>query len=116
MVMRRQSAFATGAETTLSAEDHRKRPRPGGSPNEAEIEPLAVAPKVAWKLLSISNTHGYELLAKGLLDSFLVGRSRRITIRSIHNLVDRLVADQKRLPTKTQTQTGRAGDATELQD
>src|SRR5260370_8069431 len=52
-----------------------------------EITPLIVKPKVAWKMLACSNTRGYELLAAGELDSFLDGRSRKITVESIHRYI-----------------------------
>src|SRR5262249_23422067 len=42
-----------------------------------EIEPLAVSPRVAWHLLGCGNTHGYELLDAGELESYRDGRSRR---------------------------------------
>jgi hypothetical protein len=52
-----------------------------------EFGPLVVKPKIAWKMLNCSNTHGYELLAAGELQSFLDGRSRKITVpgRKIHH-------------------------------
>ncbi len=55
-------------------------------------EPLVVKPKVAWKMLACSNTRGYELLAAGELDSFLDGRSRKITVESIHRYIARRLA------------------------
>ena len=54
-----------------------------------EGTPLIVKPKVAWKMLNCSNTRGYELLAAGELDSFLDGRSRKITVDSIRRYVSR---------------------------
>jgi hypothetical protein len=60
-----------------------------------EVEPLVVKPKVAWKLLACSNTRGYELLAAGELESFLDGRSRKITVASIHQLIARRLAAEK---------------------
>ena len=33
----------------------------------ADLEPLVVKPKVAWKMLGCGNTRGYELLAAGEL-------------------------------------------------
>jgi hypothetical protein len=59
------------------------------SPRVADPEPLIVKPKIAWKLLGCSNTRGYELLAAGELDSFLDGRSRKITMESIRRYVAR---------------------------
>jgi hypothetical protein len=59
------------------------------------LEPLAVPPQIAWQLLQISNTKGYELIATGELESFLVGRSRRITMASIRSLIERRLAAAK---------------------
>ena len=53
------------------------------------VEPLAVPPKVAWRLLGICNTTGYGLLAAGELRSYTIGRARRITMESIRNLIAR---------------------------
>jgi hypothetical protein len=58
-----------------------------------QITPLIVKPKVAWKLLGCSNTRGYELLAAGELDSFLDGRSRKITVESIYRYVRQRLED-----------------------
>ena len=57
--------------------------------------PLAVPPKDAWRLLGISNSTGYELLAAGELNSFRLGRARRITVESIRQLVARRLAAAK---------------------
>jgi hypothetical protein len=53
---------------------------------------LVVKPKVAWKMLACSNTRGYELLAARELDSFLDGRSRKITVESILRYIARQLA------------------------
>src|SRR5262249_30284422 len=53
---------------------------------------LVVKPKVAWKMLACSNTHGYELLNAGELESFLDGRSRKITVESIRGYISRRLA------------------------
>jgi hypothetical protein len=53
---------------------------------------LVVKPKVAWRLLACSNTRGYELLAAGELESFLDGRSRKITVESIRRYITRRLA------------------------
>jgi excisionase family DNA binding protein len=50
-------------------------------------ERLVVPPKEAWRMLGISNSKGYELLAAGELDSIKFGRARRITMESIHRLI-----------------------------
>jgi hypothetical protein len=52
-----------------------------------ETGPVVVKPKIAWKMLSCSNTRGYELLAAGELESFRDGRSRKITVASIHQYI-----------------------------
>jgi hypothetical protein len=51
--------------------------------------PLVVKPRTAWRMLACSNTRGYELLAAGELDSFLDGRSRKITVDSIRRYIAR---------------------------
>jgi hypothetical protein len=51
--------------------------------------PLVVKPRVAWKMLACSNTRGYQLLAAGELESFLDGRSRKITVASIRDYIAR---------------------------
>ena len=57
--------------------------------------PLVVPPKVAWKMLGVSNSTGYELLAAGELDSIKFGRARRITVESIHRLIARRLAGRE---------------------
>ena len=54
---------------------------------------LVVKPRVAWKMLSCSNTRGYELLAAGELDSFRDGRARKITVESIRRYIARRLAE-----------------------
>jgi hypothetical protein len=53
---------------------------------------LAVRPKIAWNMLDCGNTRGYELIASGELDSFLDGRSRKVTVESIHRYIARRLA------------------------
>lgn len=57
-----------------------------------DLGPLVVKPRVAWKMLACSNTRGYELLAAGELESFLDGRSRKITVDSIQRYIARRLA------------------------
>ncbi len=57
-----------------------------------DVEPLAVKPKVAWKMLGCGNTRGYELLAAGELESYKDGHSRKITVASIKAYVARQLA------------------------
>ena len=56
-------------------------------------ERLAVSPRRAWHMLGCGNTHGYALLAAGKLESYLDGRSRRITMRSIHRYIAERLAE-----------------------
>ena len=68
---------------------------PVSTTTPADLEPLVVKPKIAWKMLARSNTRGYELLAAGELDSFLDGRSRKITVASLRRYIaQRLVSSQ----------------------
>ena len=62
------------------------------SPND-NVEPLVVAPKIAWRLLGCGNTHGYQLIAQGELESYKDGNSRRITMASIRAHVARKLRD-----------------------
>ncbi len=64
----------------------------GPDADATDVEPLVVKPKAAWRMLSISNTRGYELLATGELESFKDGRSRKITVASIKALIARRLA------------------------
>jgi hypothetical protein len=59
-------------------------------------ERLVVSPRRARQLLDTGNTRLYELLSAGELDSFLEGRSRKITVESIHRFIDRRLADERR--------------------
>ena len=61
---------------------------PVSSTMPPDLGPLVVKPRVAWKMLACSNTRGYELLAAGKLDSFLDGRSRKITVASIRRYIE----------------------------
>ncbi|MGA7451097.1 MAG: helix-turn-helix domain-containing protein [Rhodoplanes sp.] len=56
---------------------------------------LVVPPKVAWRMLGVSNSTGYKLLAAGELNSVKFGRARRITVASIHRLIARRLAGQE---------------------
>ena len=56
------------------------------------IEPLLVSPHDAWRMLGCGNTRGYELINTGELVSFKDGRSRKITVESIHQYIARKIA------------------------
>ena len=64
-------------------------------PQAAHSGPLAVSPREAWTMLGISNSTGYELPAAGELDSFTVGRARRITVASIHRYIARKLSEAR---------------------
>ena len=52
-------------------------------------EPVAVPPKIAFDALGIGNTKGYELLASGELESFYIGRARRVVWESVKRIASR---------------------------
>ena len=56
------------------------------------LEPLAVSPREACRLLSIGNTYLYRLIAERELDSYRDGRARRITMESIRRRIVQLLA------------------------
>ena len=49
-----------------------------------EIVPLVVSPRQAMQLLNCGKTRLFELLAAGELESYLDGKSRKITFESIN--------------------------------
>jgi len=55
--------------------------------------PLAVPPREAGRLLSLSTSRVYQLMRNGELGSYQDGRTRRITMASIHGYVARRLAD-----------------------
>ena len=79
----------------------RQQPRVAG----VSLEPLVVKPRDAWRMLGCGNTRGYELLTAGELDSFLDGRSRKITVSSIHAYVARRLSAAGALSATTQRST-----------
>lgn len=54
-----------------------------------EVVPLVVKPRDARRMLNCGQTRLYELLGTGELESFLDGRSRKITVESIHRYISR---------------------------
>jgi len=64
---------------------------PNNTSTEA-FEPLAVRPREAWRMLGCGNSHGYELLARGELESFTDGAARKITVDSIKRYIARRLA------------------------
>jgi hypothetical protein len=59
---------------------------------------LVVSPRSAWHMLDIGNTHGYELLKADELESYLDGRARKITVRSIRRYIERRLARRLTAP------------------
>src|SRR5260370_19512520 len=72
------SVMERGASITMSMQ----HPDP-------DMEPLVVKPREARRLLACGNTRLYELLAARELESFLDGRSRKITVDSIRRYITR---------------------------
>jgi excisionase family DNA binding protein len=60
---------------------------------QASVTPLAVPPRDACGLLSLSMSRLYDLLRAGELQSYGDGRTRRITMASIHAYIARRLAD-----------------------
>jgi hypothetical protein len=54
-----------------------------------------VSPKKAQQALDCGTTFLYELLDSKVLESFLVGRSRKITVRSINAYIERKLAENQ---------------------
>jgi hypothetical protein len=75
-------------------------------------EPLLVRPRTAWRLLGCGNTHGYALLNAGELESFLDGRARKITVESIHRLIERRLALRRGLSKVPPRRRGRNTERT----
>jgi hypothetical protein len=70
----------------------RHLPSPQQNREEEIGEPLVVAPNTAWRMLDCSVSHGYALLRAGELESFLSGRSKKITVASIRAYIARQLA------------------------
>jgi hypothetical protein len=72
--------------------------------DEGEGEPptwrgaCVVRPKVAFKLLNVSTTRGYELVNSGELESYRDGLTRQITVRSIKRYLAYKLATDGRGP------------------
>jgi hypothetical protein len=60
------------------------------------IQPLAVKTRDAWTMLGCSNAHGYVLVKKGEIDSYLEGRIRKVTVASIQAYIERKLAAAKK--------------------
>jgi len=62
------------------------------STGRSDAERLVVSPRRACIMLGIGITHLYQLIGARELDTYLDGRSRKITVESIHRRINRLLA------------------------
>jgi excisionase family DNA binding protein len=63
------------------------------SANSIALEaPLVASPNQAMRAIQVSRKKLYELINAGELESYTEGKSRRITIKSINEYVDRRLA------------------------
>jgi hypothetical protein len=60
--------------------------------NTPEPPAIAVSPKIAWHMIGCSPAYGYGLLKTGQIESFTLGKARRILVASIHEFVARRLA------------------------
>jgi hypothetical protein len=61
-------------------------------PKVTGLEPFAVSPREACRLLGVSNTHLWMKVLPGL-ESYHEGRTRRITLASIKRYIERRLAE-----------------------
>jgi hypothetical protein len=66
-------------------------------------------------MLACSNTRLYQLLAERQLDSFLDGRSRKITVESIHRYIRRQLAPTDNSASTNAHPSGRPRKAAQLE-
>ena len=59
------------------------------------METLAVSPKAAWAALGVGKTKGWELVARGDLESFKIDGATRITTKSIRDYIARQLEQQE---------------------
>jgi len=71
-------------------------PKARGTKVPVDAEPLGVPPKVAFGIIGCGITYGYQLLKSGELESYYLGRARRVTMDSIHRCVERRLAEAER--------------------
>jgi excisionase family DNA binding protein len=90
-------------------------PEVTGRASGDDLEPLAVSPREACRLLNVGNTYLYELLNNGELESYWEGKSRKITTRSIRARHARQLADAGVSGAATQTMPRRRSRPRKLQ-
>jgi excisionase family DNA binding protein len=66
--------------------------RPEITGSASDLEPLAVSPRQACRLLNLGNTRLYQLIGNGELESYREGRARKITMHSIRARHERQLA------------------------
>lgn len=72
-----------------------------GRPPEISDVALVTTPAVAKAMLSCGTTRLYELINKGEIESYLDGKSRRITKASIHAYIKRKIEESQGRRLKT---------------
>jgi hypothetical protein len=70
-------------------------PRPNIDSDEQR---LVVSPRRAMRMLDCGRTRLYEVIAQGELDSYLDGRSRKITVESIYRYIERRLQQHGPIP------------------
>lgn len=73
------------------------------SATDRAVEQLLVKPREAWRMLGCGNSHGYELLNAGELESFRDGSTRKITVSSIRSYIARKLAAAGKTSVASQT-------------
>jgi excisionase family DNA binding protein len=58
------------------------------------VAPLVVSPKAACLLIDCSNTRLYELLNSGEISSYRDGKSRKIIVASLKDLIERRLREE----------------------
>jgi excisionase family DNA binding protein len=82
-----------------------------------EHQRLVVSPRRAMQMLDCGRTRLYELIDRGELDSYLDGRSRKITVESIHRYIERQLkqyGSKSAIPPRSGRGSPRKNDNTEL--
>src|SRR6185437_5730787 len=71
------------------------------SPNSVVLEaPLVASPNQTMRAIQVSRKKLYELINAGELESYTEGKSRRITIKSINDYIERRLAAEAAHPIK----------------
>ena len=86
----------------MTAAANLARTNPPAPSAQANTTPLAVPPRQAGHLLSLSLSKIYGLMRTGELDSYSHGRTRRVTTASIHAYIARQLAGADSTDTRWQ--------------